>query len=108
MQTISASEISNIIKSKIENYNNGLEVSNTGTVIEVGDGISRIYGLKNVMSSELVEFDDGKGTLGIALNLEEDNVGVVILGDYTQIKEGMNVKATGKIAYRALYPLPSG
>ena len=98
MQTISASEISNIIKSKIENYNNGLEVSNTGTVIEVGDGISRIYGLKNVMSSELVEFDDGKGTLGIALNLEEDNVGVVILGDYTQIKEGMNVKATGKIA----------
>ena len=98
MQAISASEISNIIKSKIENYNNGLEVSNTGTVIEVGDGISRIYGLKNVMSSELVEFDDGKGTLGIALNLEEDNVGVVILGDYTQIKEGMNVKATGKIA----------
>ena len=80
MQTISAGEISNIIKSKIENYKGGLEISNTGTVIEVGDGISRIYGLKNVMSSELVEFDDGKGTLGIALNLEEDNVGVVILG----------------------------
>ncbi len=97
-QTISASEISNIIKEKIVNYNNNLDVSNTGVVIEVGDGICRIFGLKNVMSSELVEFDDGKGTLGIALNLEEDNVGVVILGDYTQIKEGMSVKATGRIA----------
>ena len=97
-QTISASEISNIIRAKIENYHSGLEVSNTGTVIEVGDGISRVFGLKNVMSSELVEFDDGKGTLGIALNLEEDNVGVVILGDYTQIKEGMAVKTTGRIA----------
>lgn len=99
-QAISASEISNIIKSKIENYNNlnDSNVSNTGNVIEVGDGISRIWGLQNVMSSELVEFDDGKGTLGIALNLEEDNVGVVILGDYTEIKEGMTVRGTGRIA----------
>lgn len=98
MQTISKSEVSNIIKAKIENSNNDLNVSNTGVVIEVSDGISRIYGLKNVMASELVEFDDGKKTLGIALNLEEDNVGVVILGDYTQIKEGMSVRATGEIA----------
>lgn len=97
-QTISASEISNIIKEKIANYKTDLDVVNTGVVIEVGDGICRIFGLKNVMASELVEFEDGKGTLGIVLNLEEDNVGVVILGDYTQIKEGMNVKATGKIA----------
>jgi len=98
MQAISASEVSDIIKSKIDNYSSKLEAANTGVVIEVGDGISRIYGLNDVMASELVEFEDGKGTLGIALNLEEDNVGVVILGDYTQIKEGMNVKATGRIA----------
>lgn len=95
---IEASEISAIIKSKIENYENKLDVADVGTVIEIGDGISRIYGLKNVMSNELVRFEDGKGTLGIALNLEEDNVGVVILGDYTSIKEGMQVRTTGQIA----------
>ena len=96
--TINSSEITEIIKSKIENYNQKLEVNNVGSVIEISDGISRIYGLKNVMSSELVEFDDGNKTLGITLNLEEDNVGVVILGNYTQIKEGMTVRATGRIA----------
>ena len=69
-----------------------------GSVLEVGDGITRIYGLRNVMSGELVEFEDGKGTLGIAMNLEEDNVGAVILGDYTHIKEGMTVKTTNRIA----------
>ena len=66
--------------------------------MEIGDGIARVYGLRNVMSNELVEFDDGKGTLGITLNLEEDNVGVVILGEYTHIKEGMIVRTTGRIA----------
>ena len=91
-------EISSLIKSKIEQYESKLEVSDIGTVIEVGDGIARIYGLRNAMSSELVEFDDGHGTLGLVLNLEEDNVGVVILGEYTFIKEGMTVKTTGKIA----------
>lgn len=96
--TINSSEITAIIKSKIENYSEKLQVDNVGSVIEISDGISRIYGLNNVMASELVEFDDGKGTLGITLNLEEDNVGVVILGDYTKIKEGMSVKSTGKIA----------
>ncbi len=96
--SINSSEISAIIKSKIENYQGTLEIENVGTVIEISDGIARIYGLKNVMSSELVEFDDGLATLGITLNLEEDNVGVVILGDYTKIKEGMKVKATGQIA----------
>ena len=96
--TINSSEITAIIKSKIENYSHKLEVDNVGSVIEISDGISRIYGLKNVMSSELVEFDDEDKTLGITLNLEEDNVGVVILGDYTGIKEGMSVKSTGKIA----------
>ncbi|GBF22703.1 F-type H+-transporting ATPase subunit alpha [Candidatus Gastranaerophilus sp. (ex Termes propinquus)] len=98
MTTIKSSEISEIIKNKIESYQSKLEVSDTGTVIEIGDGISRIWGLKNVMASELVEFQDGFGTLGITLNLEEDNVGVVILGDYSKIKEGCKVKATGKIA----------
>ncbi len=98
MTTIKPDEISSIIKSKIENYELKTEVSNTGSVIEVGDGIARIYGLRNVMASELVRFEDNEGTLGITMNLEEDNVGVVILGDYTHIKEGMTVKTTGEIA----------
>ncbi len=98
MALIKPDEISSIIKSKIENYDIQTEVSNTGSVIEVGDGIARIYGLRNVMSNELVTFEDGKDTLGITMNLDEDNVGVVILGEYTQIKEGMTVKTTGRIA----------
>ena len=98
MVAIRPDEISSIIREKIENYDVKTQVSNTGTVVEISDGICRIYGLKEVMSSELVEFDDGQGTLGIALNLEEDNVGAVILGEYTRIKEGMTVKATGRIA----------
>lgn len=96
--TIDPSEISRIIQSKIENYKDKLDIADVGTVIEIGDGISRVYGLKNVMSNELVEFQDGHGTLGMALNLEEDNVGVVVLGDYLAIKEGMQVKTTGRIA----------
>ena len=98
MALIQPDEISSIIKSKIENYELQTEVSNTGTVLEVGDGISRVYGLRNVMANELVQFEDGHGTLGMAMNLEEDNVGVVILGEYTDIKEGTIVKTTGRIA----------
>lgn len=98
MATIKPDEISSIIKNKIENYETQTEISNIGSVLEIGDGIARIYGLRNVMASELVEFQDGKGTLGITLNLEEDNVGVVILGEYQHIKEGMMVKTTGRIA----------
>ena len=98
MTVINPDEISSIIKSNIENYESKTEISNVGSVLEIGDGIARIYGLRNVMSNELVEFDDGKGTLGITLNLEEDNVGVVILGEYTHIKEGMTVRTTGRIA----------
>ena len=98
MAVINPDEISSILKENIRNYEAKAEVSNVGSVLEVGDGICRIYGLRNVMSNELVEFDDGKGTLGITLNLEEDNVGVVILGEYTHIKEGMSVKTTGRIA----------
>lgn len=98
MAVINPDEISSILKENIRNYEAKAEISNIGSVLEVGDGIARIYGLRNVMSNELVEFDDGKGTLGITLNLEEDNVGVVILGEYTHIKEGMTVKTTGRIA----------
>ncbi len=97
MAAIKPDEISSIIKSKIENYESQTEISNVGSVLEVGDGIARLYGLRNVMANELVEFQDGKGTLGITLNLEEDNVGVVILGEYQHIKEGMMVKTTGRI-----------
>jgi len=95
---IKPDEISSIIKNRIENYELQTEISNTGSVLEVGDGIARIYGLRNVMASELVVFEDGHDTLGITMNLDEDNVGVVILGEYTQIKEGMTVKTTGRIA----------
>lgn len=98
MTLIQPDEISSIIKSKIEDYELKTEVSNTGTVLEVGDGIARIYGLRNVMANELVQFEDGYSTLGIAMNLEEESVGVVILGDYTEIKEGTLVKTTGRIA----------
>lgn len=97
MAVIKPDEISSIIKSKIENYESQTEISNVGSVLEVGDGIARLYGLRNVMANELIEFQDGRGTLGITLNLEEDNVGVVILGEYQHIKEGMLVKTTGKI-----------
>ena len=98
MVLIQPDEISSIIKNKIDNYELRTEVSNTGSVLEIGDGIARIYGLRNVMANELVQFEDGNSTLGIAMNLEEDNVGVVILGDYTNIKEGTIVKTTGRIA----------
>ncbi len=98
MSTIRPDEITSILKSKIQNYTSQTDVNSIGSVLEVGDGIARVYGLRNAMSSELIEFEDGKGTLGIVLNLEEDNVGVVILGEYSHIKEGMNVKTTGRIA----------
>ena len=98
MAIINPEEITSIIKEKLQNYEQKLEVKNVGTVLEVADGISRVYGLSDAMASELVEFDDDKGTLGIVLNLEEDNVGVVILGEYTHIKEGMTVRTTGRIA----------
>lgn len=98
MVNIRPDEISSIIRTKIENYESTLEIADIGTVIEVGDGIARIYGLRNAMAGELVEFEDGHGTNGMVLNLEEDNVGVVIMGEYIHIKEGMVVKTTGRIA----------
>jgi len=88
-------EITNIIKSQIKNYEAKVELSEVGEVIQVGDGIARVYGLSNVMSSELLEFSNG--IFGIALNLEKDNVGVVLLGEDIGIKEGDTVKRTGRI-----------
>ncbi|NGZ25810.1 MAG: F0F1 ATP synthase subunit alpha, partial [Magnetococcales bacterium] len=92
---ISVAEISEIIKKQIAEFGQASEVSEVGQVIAVGDGIARVYGLDNVMAGEMVEFADG--TRGMALNLEEDNVGVVIFGDDTPIKEGTTVKRTGRI-----------
>ncbi|AEF95449.1 ATP synthase subunit alpha [Desulfotomaculum nigrificans CO-1-SRB] len=88
-------EISSIIRQQIDKYEAQLEVSDVGTVIQVGDGIARVYGLEDCMASELLEFPGG--TMGMALNLEEDNIGCVILGPYTHIKEGDPVKRTGRI-----------
>jgi F-type H+-transporting ATPase subunit alpha len=96
--SLRAEEISSILKEKLAQYESEVSVSNVGTVLEVGDGISRIYGLRGAMSGELVEFSDGHNTMGMVLNLEEDNVGVVIMGEYTHIKEGQMVKSTGRIA----------
>ncbi len=93
--SIRPEEISAILKQQIERYQSEVEVSNVGTVIFVGDGIARIYGLQNAMAGELLEFEGG--TYGMVLNLEEDNVGAVLLGDYEHIKEGSMVKGTGNI-----------
>jgi len=96
MVSIKPDEISSIIRQQIEQYDQQVQVSNVGTVLQVGDGVARIYGLDQVMASELLEFEDG--TVGIALNLEEDNVGAVLMGDGLGIQEGSSVTATGRIA----------
>src|SRR5690625_2127505 len=93
--SITAEEISTLIKQQIENYDSEIEISDVGTVIEVGDGIARAHGLDNVMAGELVEFSNG--VVGMAQNLEESNVGIVILGPFTEIKEGDEVRRTGRI-----------
>ncbi|GGB12377.1 F0F1 ATP synthase subunit alpha [Macrococcus hajekii] len=92
---IKAEEISALLKSQIANYESGMTVTDVGTVIQVGDGIALVHGLNNVMAGELVEFHNG--VLGLAQNLEENNVGIVILGPYSDIKEGDEVKRTGRI-----------
>ncbi len=96
MVSIRPDEISNIIRQQIESYEQEVQVSNVGTVLQVGDGIARIYGLEQAMAGEILEFEDG--TVGLALNLEEDNVGAVLMGEGFGIQEGSTVKATGKIA----------
>src|SRR6185437_15327959 len=93
---IKADEITRIIREEIEDYRGGVEISEIGRVIEVGDGIARVYGLEKAMAGELLEFPGD--VVGMVLNLEEDNVGAVLLGDFTNIKEGDAVKRTTRIA----------
>ena len=95
MAQIQADEIARVLRSEIEHYEKAVNVSETGSVISVGDGIARIYGLDRVMAGEMVEFPHG--VTGIALNLEENQVGTVLLGEYQEIKEGDEVRRTGKI-----------
>jgi F-type H+-transporting ATPase subunit alpha len=89
-------EISAVLRQQIEKYDSELTVTNTGTVLEVGDGIARVHGLQKAMAGELLDF--GQDVTGMALNLDEDTVGAVILGDYKKIKEGDTVRTTGRIA----------
>ncbi len=93
---IKAEEISQIIKDQIGEYETSIDLNETGTVISVGDGVARVYGVQNCMAMELLEFPGG--IMGLALNLEEDNVGCAVLGDVAEVKEGDIVKRTGKIA----------
>src|SRR5262249_4952794 len=95
MASIRADEITSILRQEIENYEGVVDVSETGSVISVGDGIARIHGLEKVMAGELIEFPHD--VAGIAMNLEEDQVGAVLLGEYTEIKEGDEVRRTGRI-----------
>ena len=92
---VNTEEIVSVLKSEIENYGKNLNVDEVGTVLEIGDGIARVYGLKKVMAGEMVEFENG--SMGLAFNLEESSVGIVILGDYLKIREGFTVKRTGRI-----------
>jgi len=96
MINIRPDEISNIIRQQIESYDQEVKVDNVGTVLQIGDGIARVYGLDQVMAGELLEFEDK--TIGIALNLENDNVGAVLMGTGLGILEGSSVRSTGKIA----------
>src|SRR3972149_7653271 len=93
--TINAEEITSIIQQEIEGYQSVLDVKEIGTVLSVGDGITRIYGLEKVMYGELIDFPHG--VVGIAMNLEEDNVGSVLLGDFAKIKSGDQVRRTKRI-----------
>src|SRR3979490_2309356 len=95
MAQIRADEISRVLREEIENYEGSIDISETGSVIYVGAGIARVSVLEKVMAGELIEFPHG--VAGIAMNLEEDQVGAVLLGDYQHIREGDEVKRTGKI-----------
>ena len=95
---LAAEEITSVLKERLSGFSAEVSFHQVGTVLEVGDGIARIYGLRGAMSGELVVFEDGHNTQGMVLNLEEDNVGVVVLGEYQHIQEGQAVKSTGRIA----------
>src|SRR3954451_4104234 len=95
MAHIRADEITTILRQEIENYERAIDVSEVGSVISMGDGIARIHGLEKVMAGELIQFPHD--VAGIAMNLEEDQVGAVLLGEFAEIKEGDEVRRTGRI-----------
>jgi F-type H+-transporting ATPase subunit alpha len=95
MALMRADEITQLLKEQIQNYDAKVRVDEVGTVISLGDGIARIHGLDKVMYGEMIEFPHG--VYGLAMNLEEEQVGAVLMGDYTEIREGDQVKRTGKI-----------
>jgi F-type H+-transporting ATPase subunit alpha len=95
MQQLNPSEISDIIKGRIDNLNVTSEAQNEGTIVSVSDGIIRIHGLADVMYGEMIEFDGG--VYGMALNLERDSVGAVVLGDYQSLAEGQKARCTGRV-----------
>src|SRR3954471_4019998 len=92
---INVAELTGILKEEIRNFEQRVQVSEVGTVIEVGDGIARVYGLRGAMAGELLEFQNG--AMGQVFNLEEDSIGTVVFGDYLGIKEGDTVRATGRL-----------
>jgi len=95
MAEVRPDEVSAILRQQLANTRTEAELQEVGTVLQVGDGVARIYGLTKAQSGELLEFPNG--VIGLVLNLEEDNVGAVLLGDFTKIKEGDTVKRTGRI-----------
>src|ERR1700761_9578897 len=95
MAQIKADEITQLLREQIANYDSKIQVDEVGTIISLGDGIARVHGLDKVMAGELIEFPHN--VAGLAMNLEEDQVGAVLLGDYTVLKEGDQVKRTGRI-----------
>src|ERR1039457_367802 len=95
MAKINADEITQLLRQQIENYEQRIQVDEVGTVISLGDGIARLHGLDKVMAGEMLEFPHG--IAGLAMNLDESEVGAVLLGDYTQIREAERVKATARI-----------
>src|SRR5438034_11770623 len=95
MAQIKADEITELLRQQIENFDQRIQVDEVGTVISLGDGIARVHGLDKVMAGELIEFPHN--VAGLAMNLDEDQVGAVLLGDYTEIREGDTVKRTGRI-----------
>ena len=96
MAEVNPAEVSAILKDQLAGLKSEADLEEVGTVLQVGDGIARIYGMSNVQSGELIEFENG--LMGIVLNLEEDNVGAVLLGSSNEVKEGDTVKRTGRIA----------
>ena len=99
---VRAEEIASILREQIQNFDAGVSSANVGTVIEAGDGIARIHGLGDCLTSELIEFDvqdeSGRSIRGLALNLEEETVGAVVMGDASSIKEGAEARTTGQVA----------